>query len=112
MNTVSSEKLRIKEKYCRHLAEVMDKLDPGQARLKGLIAYELHFSILIQATRQLNRRKISRTKFMSILEEVKTLLSQASQILGMEPEGSKEFDLSVDAGRAAVHICKILNNNC
>lgn len=93
--------LKRKEHYCRDVLAVADVLEPGLSRLRGVIMYELHAPIMIQATRAFENKKISSTELRKRLKEVVNLLRESAEILALEPEGSSEHAMSL-AGRDAL----------
>lgn len=98
------DKLKVKEDYCRDLLEVVDVLEPGYSRLRGVIMYELHAPIMIQTTRLFEDKKITVHEFKKRLREVMKLLKDSEKILGYEPEGSAEFTMALGARDAIKRI--------
>lgn len=101
INELSAEQLKKKEDYCRDLLEVIDILEPGSSRLRGVILYELHAPMMIQATRELQMGRIKNTEFRRRLKEVVQILRKSYEILKNEPVGSSEHQMAV-AGAAAL----------
>ena len=52
INELSVEQLKRKERYCESLLEVIDVLEPGYSRLRGVILYEMHAPVMLQITRE------------------------------------------------------------
>jgi hypothetical protein len=71
IQNMSIEKLKLKEVYCRDLLNVIDKFEPGLSRLRGVIIYELHAPIMIQATRAFEQKNIDIKEFKRRLKEVR-----------------------------------------
>lgn len=94
----------VKEQYCRDLLDVVDVLEPGYSRLRGVIMYELHAPIMIQTTRLFEDKKITINEFKRRLREVTKLLRDSEKILGYEPEGSAEFTMALGARDAIKRI--------
>lgn len=92
---LSVDKLKTKEDYCRDLLKVVDRLEPGVSRLRGVIMYELHAPIMIQATRLFEKKQINVIEFKRRLREVIALLKDAERILSIEPEGSPEYTMAL-----------------
>lgn len=104
IHELSLEQLRTKEQYCRDLLMVVDRLDPGLSKLRGLIMYELHAPIMLQATRQFEAKAIYASDLKKRLREVVQLLRDSAAILGMEPVGSGEHEMSLAAADALLRI--------
>lgn len=100
INELSAELLRRKEDYCRDLLEVVDILEPGSSRLRGVIMYELHAPVMLQITRELQAGKIKNSEFKRRLKEVIQILRKSHDILQHEPEGSSEHQMAVAAKSA------------
>lgn len=104
INELSAEQLRRKETYCRDLLEVIDVLEPGYSRLRGVILYELHAPVMIQITRELQMGRMKNSDFKKRLREVTQILQQSHDILKYEPSGSQEYDMAVAANSAIISI--------
>lgn len=74
---------------------------------KGVIMYELHAPIMIQATRLFEAHEITTSDLKRRLREVVKLLKESEQILAMEPEGSSENTMAVAARDALKRIGKV-----
>lgn len=98
------DKLKVKEEYCRDLLEVVDSLEPGFSRLRGIIMYELHAPIMIQTTRMFEEKKLNVQEFKKRLREVLQLLKDSEKILSKEPEGSAEYTMALGARDAIKRI--------
>lgn len=98
------DKLRVKEDYCRDLLQVVDVLEPGFSRLRGIIMYELHAPLMIQTTRMFEEKKLTVPEFKRRLREVLRLLKDSERILAKEPEGSAEYTMAVGARDAIQRI--------
>lgn len=94
----------MKEEYCRHLLEIVDVLEPGYSRLRGVTMYELHAPIMIQASRLFEDKKITVQEFKKRLREVTKLLRDSEKILSYEPEGSAEYTMALGARDAIKRI--------
>lgn len=100
INELSAEQLRKKEDYCKDLLEVVDILEPGSSRLRGVIHYELHAPIMLQITRELQMGKITNSEFRRRLKEVVQILKKSYEILKNEPAGSPEHQMAFAASEA------------
>ncbi|XP_045604494.1 SET domain-containing protein SmydA-8 [Procambarus clarkii] len=85
---------------CRDLLQVLDVLDPGITRLRGLTLYELHAPLLMQANRAFQNKAITKSDFQQQLHEVEGYLDRTVYCLKHEPLSSFEGE-----------ICKIARNS-
>ncbi|KAH8304072.1 hypothetical protein KR059_000002, partial [Drosophila kikkawai] len=99
---MSPEDITRKESYCREFLEIVDILDPGLTRLRGLIMYELHAPVMVLAQMGMQRGQISRQEFQRRLKEVVKLLQTSRDILCLEPEGSTEHAMGMAAADALI----------
>ncbi|XP_055845262.1 SET domain-containing protein SmydA-8 [Episyrphus balteatus] len=100
IHEMSLEDIKRKEKYCRDFLSVIDVLEPGLTRLRGLIMYELHAPIMVLSTRFIQNKLITRNEFQRNLKEVARLLKESRDMLKMEPEGSNEYMMGQAAEEA------------
>lgn len=104
LHLMSPEMLKRKETYCRDLLEVMDVLEPGMSRLRGVIMYELHAPLMLQATKLFETKRISSSDLRKKLKEVVFLLKSSEEILSFEPEGTPEAEMAMAAKDALTRI--------
>ncbi|XP_017045855.2 SET domain-containing protein SmydA-8 [Drosophila ficusphila] len=97
---MSPEDIARKESYCREFLEIVDVLDPGLTRLRGLIMYELHAPVMVLAQSAIQSGQISRQEFQRRLKEVVKLLQVSRDILCLEPQGSTEHEMGLAAADA------------
>ncbi|XP_030378207.1 SET domain-containing protein SmydA-8 [Scaptodrosophila lebanonensis] len=97
---MSLEDIERKERYCREFLEVIDVLEPGLTRLRGLIMYELHAPIMVLAQHAIQNGQIQRQDFQRKLKEVVKMLRESRDILLLEPEGSSEHEMGLAAADA------------
>lgn len=95
INELSVEQLKRKEWYCKSLLEVINVIEPGCSRLRGVILYELHAPVMLQITRELQRNLITNVEFRKRLKEVIRMLEISYGILKYEPIGSAEHEFAV-----------------
>ncbi|CRL02851.1 CLUMA_CG015740, isoform A, partial [Clunio marinus] len=100
INELNAELLKRKEDLCRDLLEVIDVLEPGSSRLRGVILYELHAPVMLQLTRELQMGRIKNSDFKRRLKEVVQILNESYKILQYEPENSSENQMAVAAKSA------------
>lgn len=100
INELSDAGLARKKKYCEELLNVIDILEPGTSRLRGVILYELHAPIMMQINREMNRGKLGASEYKQRLREVTKILKESYAILALEPTGSSENQMAVAAKEA------------
>ena len=100
INELSIEQLKKKEDYCREFLEVIDVLEPGTSRLRGVVLYELHAPVMLQITRDLQCNRIKVSEFKQRLKEVVQILQKSYDILKLEPTGSSENSMALAAKSA------------
>lgn len=100
INELTPELLKRKEDYCREFLEVIDILEPGSSRLRGIILYELHAPVMLQLTQELEQGKIKITEFKRRVKEVIQMLKMSHKILQYEPRGSPENQMALASAAA------------
>ena len=75
INELDLTQLQRKEEYCRDLLDVVNVLEPGASRLRGIICYELHAPLMMKITREFENRIINSNQLRSRLKEVRTKLA-------------------------------------
>ncbi|XP_053685897.1 SET domain-containing protein SmydA-8 [Sabethes cyaneus] len=101
IHEMSLQQIEQKETLCRDLLAVVDKYEPGLSRLRGVIMYELHAPVMVQAKHLFEAHQINTSQLKRKLAEVLQLLKQSAEILLFEPAGTPEFDMGL-AARDAV----------
>lgn len=104
INELNSDLLKRKEDYCRDLLEVVDILEPGCSRLRGVILYELHAPVMLQITGELQSGRIKLPEFKRRTKEVLRMLKESYEILQHEPTGSSEHQMAVASSAAIKQI--------
>ncbi|KAH8388057.1 hypothetical protein KR093_011417, partial [Drosophila rubida] len=97
---MSPEDVARKERYCREFLQIIDLLEPGLTRLRGLIMYELHAPIMVLAQLGMQSGQLRRPEFQRRIKEVLKLLQDSAHILQMEPPGSSEHEMGLAAADA------------
>ncbi|CAH1119383.1 unnamed protein product [Phaedon cochleariae] len=82
---VCDEDVELKARVCRELIDLMERLIPGEKRVKGLILFELHAAIM-----EIGKRKGDPESFYAALMSSREILSEAIEILKYEPDGLPE----------------------
>ena len=108
INELSVEQLEKKEEYCRDLLDVINILEPGNSRLRGVILYELHAPVMLQTTREMQMGKITTYEFKRRLREVIQILKESYDILQHEPSTSPEHQMA-EAAAAAIKQTDVFN---
>lgn len=103
----TDDQLERREKHCRDVLHIVEKLDPGLSRLKGEIMFKLHEPVLSKAERLFHDQQISPEEFKIQINEVKELLKEAKHILFMEPAGSTEHRMAIEAEEVLREVCKL-----
>lgn len=100
INEMSREELKRKQKHCEDLLEVIDVLEPGTSRLRGVILYELHAPMMMVLNLEMESGKLKMSDYRRRLKAVSTILRKAYEILAQEPDGSSEKQMAVAAKAA------------
>lgn len=79
------------------LLSVIDIMEPGISRLKGILLYEMHLPMVTLANREYNLQKSTLNELLSKLEEAKVCLKKSLSMLLIEPPMSPEGILARDA---------------
>ena len=85
INELDLTQLQRKEEYCRDLLDVVNVLEPGASRLRGIICYELHAPLMMKITREFENRIINSNQLRSRLKEVRTKLAFVIGFLNFFP---------------------------
>lgn len=97
LHLMTDTELKRKEEYCRDLLNVVDFLEPGLSRLRGVVMYELHAPIMMQTNRLFELKRITNAELKKRLKEVIMLLRESETILSFEPEGTSEAEMATAA---------------
>nr|XP_031841458.1 SET domain-containing protein SmydA-8-like isoform X1 [Nomia melanderi] len=92
---------------CKEVCDVLEIVEPGISRLKGIMLYEMHLPLVLLANRAYAARDISLTELSSRLEKAADLLKRSLRILLLEPVETPEGKLA----KRALHELKALNQN-
>ncbi|CAH1278442.1 unnamed protein product [Diabrotica balteata] len=92
--------LERKIELCQQLLDVLDVIEPGNSRIRGIILYELHGPQMIIARHQYQNNVITKDKFKQELRQSVDNLGQAVQILKQEPPSLPEGQLYLIANQA------------
>lgn len=71
INDLNPQQLQRKEEYCKDLLKVVNVLEPGASRLRGIICYELHAPMMIKITREFENKTLTSNDLKKRLREVR-----------------------------------------
>ncbi|CAG9864919.1 unnamed protein product [Phyllotreta striolata] len=97
---LNEDQLERKIEICREVLEVLDVIEPGFTRIRGVTLYELHAPLMILFTRQAAEKNLSKSEFKRRLREIFNYLKEASVILQFEPKSSAEGKMGQAAREA------------
>lgn len=100
INELSTDLLKRKEMYCRDLLDVINILEPGNSRLRGVLLYELHAPVMMLITHERQAGKINTQEMKTRLRKLIQILRDSYDILQYEPTGSSEHQMAVAAKSA------------
>ncbi|KAJ8953591.1 hypothetical protein NQ318_003014 [Aromia moschata] len=89
--------LERKVELCMQLLEVLNVIEPGRSRIRGLTLYELHGPLMMLARHQYQNDVISKEEFRHQLQKAIDTLLESVDILKQEPESLPEGQLAVMA---------------
>ncbi|KAJ8680669.1 hypothetical protein QAD02_016456 [Eretmocerus hayati] len=101
--------LEHKAEMCRLLLQVLDKVEPGMTRSRGMVLYELHAPLLFIARTQWNAGVIDNAALKSKMTEAASILIESAKILELEPEGTPEHEISKGAREALEQLNKSMS---
>lgn len=90
---MTEQQMNRKVQCCTDVLKVIDIIDPGISRLRGLTKYELHAPLLIKANRDFQLRLLTRDHFLQQLQTALRLLQEAAYCLHFEPDSSHEGEV-------------------
>ncbi|XP_055598201.1 SET domain-containing protein SmydA-8-like [Uranotaenia lowii] len=100
MSDLTIEQIKRKETICRHLLALVEDIEPGLSRLRGVIMYELHAPIMIEAKYRFETKQLNMSQVKRSLDEALKLLKLSARILSFEPPGSPEHEMALAASDA------------
>lgn len=81
INELDLTQLQRKEEYCRDLLNVVNVLEPGASRLRGIICYEMHAPMMVKITREFENRTINSNQLRSRLKEVEIDVNYSAELI-------------------------------
>lgn len=82
---------------CRLLLQVLDVIEPGYSRIRGMTLYELHAPLLFIAKTQWNAGVIDEAALKSKMTEAANILKESATILCLEPPDTPEGQIGLVA---------------
>ncbi|XP_051162297.1 SET domain-containing protein SmydA-8-like [Leptopilina boulardi] len=92
---------------CKEVYNVLEIIEPGISRAKGILLYEMHFPVAILANRAYAANEISSHDLLLKLQEAEDLLKKSLKMLLLEPATTPEGILT----KRALQELKILSQN-
>ncbi|XP_034951071.1 SET domain-containing protein SmydA-8 [Chelonus insularis] len=102
--------LEHKVDICRLLLQVLDVIEPGYSRARGMTLYELHAPLLFIAKTQWNAGVIDDAALKSKMTEAASILREAASILSLEPPETSEGQLGLIAKESLKQLEESINN--
>lgn len=103
----SRKVMQRKINLCLDLLTVLDAIEPGISRLRGITMYELHTPKVMLANREYDSGEITSEELLNRLMECENLLKDAISMLLYEPSNSPEGKLL----RVAIDELRVLREN-
>ncbi|XP_070171716.1 SET domain-containing protein SmydA-8 isoform X1 [Polyergus mexicanus] len=92
---------------CKEVYDVLNIVEPGISRSKGIMLYEIHLSMIILANQSYSTREISSAQLVFRLKEARDFLKKALTMLLLEPATTPEGKLA----KRALEELRTLNQN-
>ncbi|XP_011162713.2 SET domain-containing protein SmydA-8 [Solenopsis invicta] len=102
--------LEHKVDLCRSLLQVLNVVEPGYSRVRGMTLYELHAPLLFLAKGQWNAGVIDETGLKSKMIEAANILKEAVMILSLEPPDTSEGQIGLVAKESMVQLEQSIND--
>lgn len=99
--------LERKMELCRQILEVLDVINPGESRMRGMMLYELHAPLLLLAKNEFKCGTLPAEKLKERMMEPMKLLKESAHILSREDPASPEGII----GQVAVQSLQELQNS-
>ncbi|XP_060522635.1 SET domain-containing protein SmydA-8 [Cylas formicarius] len=96
--------LERKLEMCVQLLEVLDVIEPGLSRIRGITLYELHAPMMVLARHQYQYDAITKEEFREQLKKSLETLGKAVEILIKEPLSQPEGQLGQTAKMSYDHL--------
>ncbi|XP_053995158.1 SET domain-containing protein SmydA-8 [Hylaeus volcanicus] len=89
---------------CKLLLQVLDVVEPGHSRIRGMTLYELHAPLLFIAKTQWNAGVIDEAALKSKMIEASEILKESAMILSLEPPDTPEGQIGLVAKESLVQL--------
>lgn len=96
--------LEHKIEMCHLILQVLNSVEPGYTRMRGLILYELHAPLLFIAKSQWNAGVIDNAGLKPKMTEAANVLKEAATILSLEPEDTPEGQIGIVAKQSLIQL--------
>ncbi|XP_014271573.1 SET domain-containing protein SmydA-8 isoform X1 [Halyomorpha halys] len=101
IHNMTEDQLKRKINICKDIIKILDVIEPGLSRIRGITLYEIHAPTFILGMNHFKKSNDKR-KFKQVIKEVKCLLHESTTILNIEDPTSKEGQV----GKAAADALK------
>ncbi|XP_076163460.1 SET domain-containing protein SmydA-8 isoform X2 [Ptiloglossa arizonensis] len=95
---------------CKLLLQVLDVIEPGYSRVRGMTLYELHAPLLYIAKTQWNYGVIDEAALQSKMIEAAEILKESATILCLEPPDTPEGQIGLVARESLTQLEESINN--
>lgn len=102
--------LEHKVDMCRLLLQVLDVIEPGLTRARGVTLYELHAPLLFLAKSQWTSQAINDAALKSKMSEAASILKEATDILTLEPPDTIEGQIGAVARQSLQQLEESIQN--
>lgn len=102
--------LEHKVDMCRLLLQVLDVVEPGYSRVRGMTLYELHAPLLFMAKTLWNAGVIDEAGLKSKMTESANYLKEAAAILSLDPPDTPEGRIGIVAKESIIELEKSIND--
>ncbi|KAG7208615.1 hypothetical protein KM043_014822 [Ampulex compressa] len=102
--------LEHKVDMCRSLLQVLDTVEPGYSRIRGMTLYELHAPLLFLAKGQWNAGTVEEAGLKTRMIEALMILKEAATILCFEPADTPEGQIGIVAKESVVQLEQSIND--
>ncbi|KAL0107048.1 hypothetical protein PUN28_015540 [Cardiocondyla obscurior] len=102
--------LEHKVDMCHLLLQVLNVVEPGYSRVRGMTLYELHAPLLFLAKGQWNANVIDEARLKTKMIEAANILKEAATILCLEPSETSEGQIGLVAKESLVQLEQSIND--
>ncbi|XP_078050153.1 SET domain-containing protein SmydA-8 [Augochlora pura] len=95
---------------CHLLLQVLNVIEPGYSRTRGMTLYELHAPLLFVAKTQWNAGVLNESALKSKMIDAVEILRESATILCLEPPDTPEGQIGVVAKESLVQLEESINN--